>query len=362
MARPVRILHVGPDPTRPGGMASVIRTLMSSSLADRYAMDALPTWRWEPSRRRHLLFPWALTRLVLWCLRPGPRVAHVHAAVRGSIYRKAVVVAVVRALGRPAILHMHAGAGDVAAFDARLGRLRRVLLGSALGLASRVISVSAAGAEEVERRFGVQGVLVVPNVAPVVRESAARGAGDAPVVLYLGGFEDRAKGGALLVDALPALLSADRRVHVELAGPGAPPPALRDLIALEPRVRWRGWLDRDQLAAAYSTADMVVLPSLSEGMPVALLEAMAYGRAIVATRVGGIPEVLTDGVDARLVDPGDPSALAAALASLAGNEGARRRLGSLVRSRAAELSEGQICAPLAQLYDQLAGTMAPADV
>jgi glycosyltransferase involved in cell wall biosynthesis len=113
------------------------------------------------------------------------------------------------------------------------------------------------------------------------------------------------------------------------------------------------------LAAAYSAADLVVLPSLSEGMPVALLEAMAYGRAIVATRVGGMPEVLTDGLDARLVDPGDPSALAAALASLAGDERARRRLGSNARSRAAQLSEAEVCAPLARLYDQLAGTAVP---
>ena len=362
MARPVRILHLGPDSTRPGGMASVIRTLMSSSLADRYAMDVMPTWRWEPSRRRHLLFPWALTRVILWCLRPGPRVAHVHAAVRGSLYRKAVVVAVVRALGRPVILHMHAGAGDVAAFDARLGRLRRALLSAALGWASCVISVSAAGAQELGRRFGVHGVLVVPNIAPVVREPAAHAAGDPPVVLYLGGFEDGAKGGTLLVEALPALLAADRRVQVELAGAGAPPTALLDLIALEPRVRWRGWLDRDELAAAYSAADLVVLPSLSEGMPVALLEAMAYGRAIVATRVGGMPEVLTDGVDARLVDPDDPSALAAALASLAADERARRQLGSNVRSRAARLNQAEVCAPLAQLYDRLARTAVRADV
>jgi glycosyltransferase involved in cell wall biosynthesis len=95
-------------------------------------------------------------------------------------------------------------------------------------------------------------------------------------------------------------------------------------------------------------------------MPVVLLEAMAYGRAIVATHVGGIPEVLTDGVDARLVAPGDPSALAAALSSLLGDERTRRRLGSNVRSRAAQLNETAVCTPLAELYEQVTGTVVPA--
>ncbi len=83
----------------------------------------------------------------------------------------------------------------------------------------------------------------------------------------------------------------------------------------------------------YSASDVVVIPSLREGMPNVALEAMSHGKAVVATNVGGIPEVVQDGETGVLVDPENAFALAGALMQLAGDPAMRQRLGHAGRIR-----------------------------
>jgi glycosyltransferase involved in cell wall biosynthesis len=137
---------------------------------------------------------------------------------------------------------------------------------------------------------------------------------------------------------------------VALAGPGHPPA----IDAAGGRVRALGWLDRDAVAAALDEADIMVLPSVSEGLPVALLEARAHGTAVVATRVGGIPEAITDGVDGVLVAPRDPAALARAIAQLASDPARRARLARAARESAAEHGGEDTYERLDGLYRELA--------
>jgi hypothetical protein len=107
-------------------MASVLRELAASPLAARHRMIFITTWRRdEPPARRLRTSAAGLLRLTAWSVRPGPRVVHVHTAVRGSWYRKAAYVRLARALGRPVILQVHSGAVDIAAFWERLGPRRR---------------------------------------------------------------------------------------------------------------------------------------------------------------------------------------------------------------------------------------------
>jgi glycosyltransferase involved in cell wall biosynthesis len=354
-ARRPRVVHLGPDPTGPGGMPAVVRGLLASPLRAHLDQDVIATYRPGPWWRRHLIFLRALPRLAAWCLAPGPRIVHVHTAVRGSLYRKAIVVALARALRRPVLLHLHAGVGDIATFAEGLSPWRMRLLRRPFDRASAVISVSRAGAVEIERRFGARDVQVVPNAAPAVPATPLpdRPPDDPVRLLYLGGFEDPAKGGAVMAEALGGLPSLD--VDVVLAGPGEPPPAVTAATS-GGRARWLGWLDEPAKHAAYGQADIVVFPSITEGLPVALLEAMAYGRAIVASRAGGMPEVLTDAQDALLVPVGDVAALVDAITRLAADGTLRGRLGDAARSRARRLNDDEVTGRLLALYDAALGT------
>jgi glycosyltransferase involved in cell wall biosynthesis len=355
----LRVLHVGPDAAGRGGIPAVISDLLASPLADRHRLEFIATYGSAygddcSNVRRLTTFAVGLVRVLFWSLGRGTRVVHIHAAIRGSWYRKAVCAVMVRALRRPLIMHVHSGAGAIGAFCGRLGPIRLALLARAFRGADRVIAVSRASASEIERWLGVSDVLVVPNAARIPRTlppTRRFRSEDRVQVLYLGGFANPAKGGRVLAQALPGLVAAAPQVSVTLAGLGAPP----TLDELDGRVEWRGWVEALDVSAALTAADILVLPSLSEGMPVALLEALGHGKAVVATAVGGIPEVVTDGVDAVLVPPDDPDELARAVADLAADPARRERLGRAARQRAERLSRDETYDRLEQVYLELAG-------
>lgn len=342
------VAHVGPDPTSGGGMPAVVAEMLQSPLTERYRLEAIPTYRDRRPVRRLLRFARSLVVLARWCLRRGPRIVHVHVAVRGSLYRKAIVVAVVKLTGRPVVLHVHAGPGDIEDFVARLGPLRLSAFRLAFAASDRVLSVSASSAAALRRLITDVEITVVPNAPPLVAATDRVRQSDAGVhVLYLGGYDDPAKGGSLLAAALPTVLEGRSGVRFTLAGPGDAP---SDLPA---GATWRGWLDAKAKERALASADMFVLPSVSEGMPVALLEAMARGLAIVATRVGGVPEILTDGVDAVLVEPNDAEALAHAVGLVLDDLGLRRRLGEAAAERARKLADEDVYGRLDKVYAAL---------
>jgi glycosyltransferase involved in cell wall biosynthesis len=122
---------------------------------------------------------------------------------------------------------------------------------------------------------------------------------------------------------------------VHIVGDGPDRPAVEREIArhrLEERVVLLG--EREDVAGLLASADVFVLPSRSEGMPMSVLEAMAAGLPVVASAVGGVPELVIDGETGTLVAPGDPDALARALGALVADPAARARLGAAARARA----------------------------
>jgi len=335
-------------------MATAIAALRASPLAERYRIEVIATHRGAGAGRRLAVFAAALARLTWWSLRGRGRIVHVHSTVRGSTYRKAICVLVAKALRRRVILHMHSGPGDVAAFGARLGRLGSRFLRLAFAVADRVLAVSGASAAAIADGFDVGGILVVPNPAPAAPPGAGRmvGAPD-PLALYLGGFANPVKGGDVLLAALA--LPELARARLLLAGPGQPPPLGRELIAGLPTVEWRGWLGPAEKEEALVGAAIFVLPSTSEGLPMALLEAMSHGLAIVATAVGGVPDVVTSGVEALVVPAADPEALAAAVARLEADPELRRRLGGAARAKALEMGPDRVAERLDAIYLELLG-------
>lgn len=150
---------------------------------------------------------------------------------------------------------------------------------------------------------------------------------DAQVVLAVGALVPP-KGHEHLVAALPALLARAPHAALVVAGEGPLRPALETqarTLGCAARVRLPGAID--DLPGWFATADVVAMPSVQEGLGTSILDAMAAGRPVVASRTGGIPEVVTDGVEGLLVPPGDPGALADALARVLLDPASAVRLG-----------------------------------
>jgi glycosyltransferase involved in cell wall biosynthesis len=353
----VRVLHLGPEPSPRGGIGLSIQRLIGSPLSERHEMTALPTWRYNTGRvRQQMVFAAALLRTCRWCLGRGPRIVHVHTSVRGSWYRKGIFVVVAKLLRRPVVLQFRSGVGDLTNFVERVGPLRRLWFRLLFRLPDRVLSVSKSGAEEVARRWRPGDVHVVTNPAPPIGPPRPPSRDPGPAeLLFIGGFANPTKGAHVLYAALTTVLAgADRRLAVTLAGAGEPSPEFQRWIDEHPGMRWVGWLDPEPKARALERADVFVLPSFSEGMPNAMLEAMAQGCAVIASSVGAVPEVVTDGVDGLLVPPGDPAALARAIEAMAADRSLRERLGRAGQERVGRLARDEVYARLEAIYLDLA--------
>jgi glycosyltransferase involved in cell wall biosynthesis len=145
------------------------------------------------------------------------------------------------------------------------------------------------------------------------------------------------KGQRYLLEAAALLERRGVRLEYRFAGQGPERAALERHAArlgLGDRVRFVGFVG--DIAGFLESVDIFVLPSLYEGLGVAILEAMAAARPVVATRVGGIPEIVEDGATGLLVAPRDAGQLADAIARLAGEEGLARRMGEAGRERVRE--------------------------
>jgi glycosyltransferase involved in cell wall biosynthesis len=258
--------------------------------------------------------PWLVVSLFLSLLLRLRRAARDAELVHAHWLASALVA---RFSGRPFVVTLHgtgsAGALSDVALAARVPWLVRLLLRPA----RCVICVSNPLAEMM-RAIGVERVRWIPNgvAIPEVRGRVRI----EPFVLYAGRLSAE-KG-------IAELVQATRGLRLVVAGDGP----LRKLVPVA-----AGFVPHDELERLYDRAAVVVFPSRQEGLPVALLEAMAHGCAIVASRVGGIPHLVQHGLTGLLVPPGEPEALRSAIETLLADAALGRRMGRAARARVQQL-------------------------
>ena len=189
-------------------------------------------------------------------------------------------------------------------------------------------------------------VSVVPNPAPEPPPLPERKGARAALAVdgFALGFAGRLTAQKALDGALEALARVDG-VELLVRGDGPDRAALERRAAelgVSARVRFLGAGTRDDVLALFRAVDAALLTSSWENLPHTLLESLAVGTPVIATAVGGIPEIVRDGENGLLVPPRDVAALAAAIERLAGDEGLRRKLAAAARPSVEELAEPRI--------------------
>ena len=269
-------------------------------------------------------------RLTHWLTQAAPDLLHVHAGIGWEGH---AAVRAARAVGIPTVRTEHLP--YLLSDPAQQAEHRDETAGLA-----RLICVSTAVADS-HREAGIDPLLIttihnsVRPHAPTRERDALRsewGVGPAPVLLMVARFAEQ-KGHRLLLDALPDILVAYPDTVVLLAGDGPLlVPVARQIAAQKfgGTVRMLG--ARSDIADLMTLADMLVLPSAFEGLPLVALEAMAAGLPVVATDAPGNAEAVEDGVTGRLV-AANPTDFAAAVVELLGNPSLRGAMGDAARAR-----------------------------
>jgi len=287
--------------------------------------------------------PLAFGRLLAAVARSRPRIVHTH-LFHGDVYGQLAAL-LARVPVRASTKHgfdEFRSRRAVALADRAAARLAHVHVAISRGLAEYLAATEGFDASEFE--IVHYGIALGPEPPPPPVE---------PRLLCIGRLIP-IKGHEFLLRALAQAREEVPELSLDLAGTGPLEPRLRALaeqLGMAGAVRFLGYVS--PVAPAIERSLAVVVPSLGEGFGLVALEAMERGRAVVASRVGGLGEIVADGVTGRLVPPGEVAPLAEALAAVARDPAEAARLGAAGRERAAtHFAEERTAERTAALYER----------
>lgn len=343
-------------------MATVVRQMLELDFGDAYRCVLYPTTASTRREtivgrlRRHL---GALSdfRNTLRTLRPA--IVHLHTCSGFSFHRTAFDLRAAHRMGIPTALHVHGAAFDSYARSA--GPVGRMMIRRALTAATRVIALSKSWMAELQRLAPQARVVAIENAVAEHRPALPRPQNESASCRFLLlARMDLWKGVDDLLSAAYELRGAGREFELVLAGPEGTAGDVAVLqrkiahLGLSGCVRYVGTVAGDRKADLLEWADVYVQPSHHEGLPVAVLEALAAGRPVIATRVGALPEVFEDGRNGLLIEPHRPRQLAAAMRRLLEDVEFRNALGQAGRKLARHrFGLARLAAQLSALYDEV---------
>ncbi|MCF2651180.1 glycosyltransferase family 4 protein [Anaeromassilibacillus senegalensis] len=308
-----RILMIGPGRNVRGGISTVVNHYYAAGLDNRVNLRYIPTMLDGPRIQNLAVAAAAFLRFLL-CFRRYD-VLHVHMAAQASFWRKRIFVKAAKKRGMTVVIHQHSADFDHF-FQQEVDGRQRKEIKYIFEIADAVLALSDTWADLFRTLVSApEKVLVLPNAVACPVENKSDYSDH--WILFLGRLGER-KGTFDLLQAVPAILKAVPDVKLILCGDGEIAACRREAqrLGVANCVEFPGWVDAEQREALFSACSLFVLPSHHEGMPMALLEAMAHGLAAVSTDVGGIPQVIESHVNGVCIPAGDTRQLAETVTSL----------------------------------------------
>lgn len=243
------------------------------------------------------------------------RIVHIHTASYNSFRRSVYFVRLGKLFGKKVVLHIHGG-GFKEYFTTNPKRISKNL-----DLCDSIVTLSQSWQMWFQERKGKSKVEVIENIIPKPLMNRESKCDDFVHVLFLG-LITKQKG---IFDLLQVLANHkddfEGKLRLHIGGNGEVE-VMNDFVTLnglENIVQYEGWVNEEKKAELFSIADAFILPSYVEGLPISILEAMSFNVPVIATKVGGIPEVISDKRDGLLIEPGDCDAIYRILFELISN-------------------------------------------
>lgn len=357
----LKVIMLGPSLEEKGGMGSVGTLIINTVPADIH-MEHISTWDGELSRQsgihRLQVFIRAVISLFWKLLKGEVDVVHIHLAERGSALRKSILIMLTKVFGKQVILHAHGC--EFHSFHGDLSPVMKRVLNLILRQSTYLIALSESWKDYYIKHCGfkAQQVVVFANPVEIPENIPDRAKLNKKINFVSLGRIGKRKGAFDLIEAFAHLTPQQReQSELTLAGIGEVEEALSlaESLNIKQHINFPGWVDPVGRSELLSKADVFVLPSYNEGLPMALLEAMSWGLPVITTPVGGIPEVVTHSKTGLLVNPGDVQQLTEAVQSLIDDESLRFKLGTDARKRIIPLDIKVYSRSLYELYCSTVG-------
>ena len=276
------------------------------------------------------------------------KAVHIHTASNNSFRRSAIFISIAKILKRKVIIHIHGG-GFKEYYEKKTTFVKEQLV-----KCDTIIALTKYW-KEYFNGLGFENVVIVPNIVdtPVVQEKKHN---DGRVhILYLG-LITKAKGIYDLLDVINEhKFEFENKITLHIGGNGETA-TLQNIIkerSLGQIVKFEGWVSGDKKVKLLNNADVFILPSYTEGLPISILEAMTYNLPVISTPVGGIPEVIENGENGILFTPGDKEALYKAIIKSANDNELRDKMGEISYQKVQIHFPENVSKKLETLYNEI---------
>lgn len=329
-----RVVMIGPSPTAQGGISSVVNIYGRQGVFNEWDICYLASYRdGAPYLKLTALFRSLM--IVIWMLILG-RVSlfHIHTSSRTSFWRKSLFFLLANVTRTPYLIHLHGG-GFLHFYENECGKAAQRIISAIFNRAERVVVLSPTWKDKLPKVTSNPNIEPIPNpVMPVVDHDA-----DLPVrskckLLFLGRLS-KEKGLYDLLNVISRVRPQHPDIELICGGDGGLDEVKRYIATheLSANVHLVGWVSGDRKQQLLEASSIYLLPSYYEGLPMGLLEAMSVGMAVIASNVGGIPDIIDDGEDGLMVEPGDTDALELAIRILLNDDALRTKLGMAAQEK-----------------------------
>lgn len=317
-----KVLVIATSNKSRGGIATVVNAFTHQPQWSRYKCKWIKTHIDKGFIHKLWMLLTALIQYI--CLLPFYNIVHIHVSTTVSANRKYIFFKLARLFGKKTVVHLHCGSQLAEIWNAKYEDM--------FVNADKCLTLSNGIRDFIVSKTGkIDNVEVLYNPCPNIKEIDLTAKREKNILFAATLYKE--KGYLDLIEAFGKIATKHPEWKLLLAGNGNQEEgiALAEKYNVADRVKFLGWVKGDDKDNVFRTSSLFCLPSYAEGFPMAVLDAWAYGLPVVTTPVGGIPDIVVDGKNGLLFNPGDVDALAEKLETLIKDTKLRNKLSEEAR-------------------------------
>ena len=314
-----KVCMIVPSFSAKGGIATVVSGYRGTELEKQYDIKYIESYCDGSKVKKICKAIEAYFSFLKEMIINKPDLVHIHSSFGGSFYRKLPFVYIANIFNVPVINHIHGS--EIANLYINASKQKKRLVENCFDRCEYLVVLSEEWKKNLQVVKTNTSKIVIENYSTIHKECLKRKNHQDKIILFLG-FITELKGVFDIPDIAKKIIEHNSNVKFVLAGSGEIEKlqAIIEKKGISQYFSFPGWIKKEEKENLLQNADIFFLPSYTEGMPMSILEAMGYGLPIVTTNVGGIPQLVENGKNGYMIDPGKIDDFAKVILELIGND------------------------------------------